>query len=75
MKYFVFITLFLIFSSPAYAYLDPGSGNALLCLIFSLFGGALYFTKSLFYKCVFILTGKKNVFLKTDLNNDICIFS
>ena len=42
----------------ACAYLDPGSGNALVYLVISLGGACVYFLKSLFYK-VLALFGKR----------------
>lgn len=44
--------VFALFATPglALAYLDPGSGNALVYLVVSLAGACLYFVKGLFYK-------------------------
>ena len=53
--YIVFVICFYI-PSIAYAYLDPGTGNALVYMIISLFGAAIFFVKGLFYK----LVGKKS---------------
>lgn len=49
------IKLYLLFTLAACplvanAYLDPGSGNALIYLLFSLVGAVTYFVKSSFYK-------------------------
>ncbi len=52
--YIFFVVCFFI-PSIAYAYLDPGTGNALIYVVLSLAGAALYFIKGLFYK----LTGKQ----------------
>ncbi len=53
--FFVFYIFFVIcFSVPstAYAYLDPGTGNALIYVALSLLGAVFYFVKGLFYKIV-----------------------
>lgn len=38
--------------STAYAYLDPGTGNALIYVVLSLLGAAFYFVKGFFYKII-----------------------
>lgn len=56
----VLICLFLFaFTEDANAYLDPGSGNAIVYLFLSLAGALLYYLKSFFYKVISIITGKK----------------
>ena len=57
MKGIVFCCL-LAAPGLACAYLDPGSGNALVYLVISLGGACVYFLKSAFYK-VLSLFGKK----------------
>ena len=47
--YFAFIFL-LCFSSPAYAYLDPGTTSLLLSSAVAVLASVLYFLKTLFYK-------------------------
>ena len=47
-----FFFLLLTVSKPAYAYLDPGSGNALIYVFVSLTGAFFYVVKSLFYRLV-----------------------
>jgi hypothetical protein len=37
-------------SGNAYAYLDPASGNAIVSFFIALFGSAIFFLKSIFYK-------------------------
>ena len=66
------IASLLIFSNPTYAYLDPGSGNALMYLLVSL-GGALTFSiKNLYYRII----GKKIKQEEVNNNNfDLVIFS
>ncbi len=49
MKIYLIIA-FLATPGLALAYLDPGSGNALVYLVVSLAGASLYFVKGLFYK-------------------------
>ena len=53
----LFFLLLLVLSKPAYAYLDPGSGNALIYVVISLAGAFLYSIKSLFYR----LIGKRKI--------------
>ena len=48
----------LILFKDAYAYLDPGSGNALVCLFLSLIGAFVYYLKSFFYRIVLKIKGK-----------------
>ena len=60
MKIIVFLCL-LIAAEPSYAYLDPGSGNALVYLVISLTGACVYFLKSGFYKVISLFGGKKNI--------------
>lgn len=70
----VIFSCFLIFAftKDAYAYLDPGSGNAIICLILSLAGAVLYYLKSVFYRIISIVTGKK---ISHEKNEKVSIFS
>ena len=45
--YFIFI---LLLPTNVYAYLDPGSGSALITAIFSFFAAIVYTVKKYFYK-------------------------
>ena len=47
--YVFLISVFLI-PSTAYAYLDPGTGNALVYVFLSLLGAVFYFLKGVFYR-------------------------
>ena len=44
------IIALLIFSSPAFAYLDPGTGSMLLYFIMGVVATFIYFIKGIFYK-------------------------
>lgn len=69
----VLLCLFLFaFTRDANAYLDPGSGNAIIYLLLSLAGAFVYYAKSFFYKIVGIITGKN---VKVDSEEKIAIFS
>ena len=70
--YILFVICFFV-PSTAYAYLDPGTGNALIYVILSLAGAALYFVKGIFYK----LTGNRKALKESDSHgkNSIVIFS
>lgn len=69
----VLFCLFLFASTKeANAYLDPGSGNAIIYLLLSLAGALLYYLKSFFYKVISIITGKK---ISHDKNEKVSIFS
>lgn len=60
----------------ACAYLDPGSGNALIYLLFSLVGAVIYFIKSSFYK--FLGLFNKKYAAKSDSRknlSEVTIFS
>ena len=47
------IFFFILFiSKDTYAYLDPASGNAIVCLVISLFGAIIFYLKNVFYKIV-----------------------
>ncbi len=73
MPFIVFFTI--IFSPlPAYAYLDPGSGNALIYLAVSLVGTLIYVLKNIFYKL--LGKGKANsIVLEQKEHEKILIFS
>lgn len=47
--YILFVICFFV-PSTAYAYLDPGTGNALVYVLLSLLGAMVYFIKGFFYK-------------------------
>ena len=47
---YIFIVICFYVPSTAYAYLDPGTGNALIYVALSLLGAAFYFVKGFFYK-------------------------
>ena len=70
---YIFFVICFYIPSTAYAYLDPGTGNALIYVVLSLAGAALYFLKGVFYK----LTGnRKALNEKTDYDkHSIVIFS
>lgn len=42
----------ILLPHPAYAYLDPGTGNALVYMVLSFLGALLFSLKSIFYKIV-----------------------
>ncbi|MBE5918160.1 MAG: hypothetical protein E7273_15140 [Pseudobutyrivibrio ruminis] len=72
-----FYFLLLLISSyislnEAHAYLDPGSGNAIISLLLSLAVAFVYYAKSFFYKLASIITGKN---VKLDRDERIAIFS
>ena len=77
MKEFIYLTFVWWFFIPsiACAYLDPGSGNALIYMVLSFFGAVVFSLKSLFYR----LIGRKDLLeneqaLKENQNN-IVIFN
>ena len=49
--YLFFVICFFV-PSTAYAYLDPGTGNALIYVALSLLGAVFYFVKGFFYKII-----------------------
>ena len=49
---YVFFVVCFFIPSTAYAYLDPGTGNALIYVALSLLGACFYFIKGVFYKFV-----------------------
>ena len=48
--YFIYFIYFIYFASPAYAYLDPGTGGFLIQMIVAFFISILIFFKSIWYK-------------------------
>jgi len=72
---FVYFLVFFIFMpSNALAYLDPGTGNTLIYLIFSIFGTLVYWLRGFFYKIKNIL-GPNNQFEVEKDYNKLIIFS
>lgn len=49
---YIFFAICFFIPSTAYAYLDPGTGNALLYVLLSLLGAVFYFVKVFFYKVI-----------------------
>lgn len=72
----LFLGLFFLVFVPetSYAYLDPGSGNALVYLIISLAGAALYFVKSAYYRIVRVFSSKSTIDEKKELPS-LALFS
>ena len=66
-----FLILFLVLPTPSFAYLDPGSGSALMTFVISLFTGLLFSVRKFFYRYIKGI-GPKNY--NTDIGN-IIIFS
>ena len=50
--FYVFFVICFFIPSTAYAYLDPGTGNALIYVALSLLGAVFYFLKGVFYKVI-----------------------
>ncbi|HLU06903.1 MAG TPA: hypothetical protein VKZ91_10140 [Woeseiaceae bacterium] len=59
MKYCVIFALALGFSSPAFAYLDPGSGSAIVSAIIGAFVAAGLVIKTYWYKLKSLFSRKK----------------
>ena len=70
--FFILLITSCISLNEAHAYLDPGSGNAIIYLLLSLAGAFIYYAKSFFYKLASIITGKN---VKLDRDERIAIFS
>lgn len=49
---YIFLIICFYVPSIAYAYLDPGTGNALIYVALSLLGAVFYFVKGFFYKVI-----------------------
>jgi len=65
-----------IFASPAFAYLDPGTGSMLLYFIMGVIATFVYFLKGIFYKIKALITGGKIDKGLRDLNGaDILFYS
>ncbi len=59
MKKFAILALALGFSSPAFAYLDPGSGSAIVSAIIGAFVAAGLVIKTYWYKLKGLFSRKK----------------
>lgn len=59
LKYIGFLSLFL-FSSSSYAYIDPGSGSAIMSAVIGVFVAAGLAVKTYWYKLKSFFTGNKN---------------
>lgn len=59
----------------AHAYLDPGTGNALVYILVSLLGTAVFLVKSLGYRLLGLTRKDGGQGAKNHTNNDIVIFS
>ena len=55
----IFVLLNLLLMSPAYAYVDPGSGSVIVTTILGLIAAVGYTFRKYFYKAKRMLTGKK----------------
>ena len=64
---YIFFTVCFFVPSTAFAYLDPGTGNALIYVALSLLGAGFYFIKGLFYKFV---KRKRNTQQVGEINNN-----
>jgi len=60
MKKFAILALALGFSSPAFAYLDPGSGSAIVSAIIGAFVAAGLVVKTYWYKLKGLFSRKKS---------------
>jgi hypothetical protein len=61
------IILLLFAPASASAYLDPGTGNAILAALFGLAGSLVFFSKNIFYAIKGAVTGKKQEKFHADL--------
>lgn len=71
---YLFIVFYFFLPTPVYAYIDPGSGNAIMYVIISFFGAFIFSLKGIFYAII----GKKDETTSEDSAKDyssIVIFS
>ncbi|MDR3243487.1 MAG: CDP-glycerol glycerophosphotransferase family protein [Elusimicrobiota bacterium] len=66
-KFKIIFAIILLFPINAHAYLDPGTGNALIAAIFGLIGSIAFFSKNIFYKVKSMISGKKEFAVKYQL--------
>ena len=75
---YIFFVICFFVPSTAHAYLDPGTGNALIYVVLSLLGAVFYFIKGSFYK-IFknkdVQTRTNSGSIQNDENNSIVIFN
>ena len=55
----LFAVVALAFSSPAYAYLDPGTGSMIVAAIVAVFATIVLGIKTYWYKLVSLVRGKR----------------
>ena len=63
MRYFFSILLYFMLSTSAYAYIDPGTGSALVTFLVGLIVGASVILKSFWFKI-------RGLFFKNKQDND-----
>jgi hypothetical protein len=61
------LAVILFFPVYAHAYLDPGTGSALVAAIFELLGSLLFFSKNFYYKIKSKFKGEKLETVKPQL--------
>jgi len=73
---FKLLFISVIFITPVFAYLDPGTGSMLLYFILGVIATFIYFIKGIFYKVKAFITGRKIDKGLRDLNGaDILFYS
>lgn len=72
---YIFIVICFFVPSTAYAYLDPGTGNALIYVLLSLLGAVIYFFKGFLYKITKRKSEEKDNGIVDFNKKDIVIFS
>lgn len=68
MPYILFLSIFFV-SSPAFAYIDPGSGSAIMSAIIGFFVAIGFAIKTYWYKLKRLFTGNKNPEDSSDSNS------
>ena len=73
----IILSIFMVFiySTPSYAYLDPGTGSILFSSVITLLVGFLYLTKSFLYKIILIPSKLFGVEIKHERNFDIVFYN
>ena len=64
MKYFIYVYIYLLLATPAYAYLDPGMGSIILTAIAAMFAAIVTTFKLWWYKLksfLALLRNKKKI--------------
>jgi hypothetical protein len=59
-RFAILFAVYVSLTSPAYAYIDPGTGSVITTTILGFLGAVAYTTRKYFYRLTDFLTGRKS---------------